>query len=135
MPHINEQSLADEHASMKTILVVESDTALGAFLVQAIVEETPYKAMLVHDDHQALEAVTMIKPNLFLLGYHSTRRNGINLYDQLHASNNLSDVPAIILSTNLARHIHEIEHRKLIGLSEPIDLDELLNSIEKNIIT
>lgn len=113
----------------KTVLVVEDDIGIGAFLVQAIMQETPHHALLVTDGYQALNAVTNIKPNLFILDYQLPRMNGIELYDQLHAIGGLEHIPAIVISARLPRH--EIEKRQILGIHKPLDLDDFLHAIEQ----
>lgn len=118
-----------EETSVKTVLVVEDDTGIGTFLVQAILQETSHQAMLVADGFQALKAVSNIKPSLFILDYQLPRMNGIDLYDQLHATKGLEHIPAIVISARLPKH--EIEKRKIIAMSKPLELDDFLNTIEK----
>jgi DNA-binding response OmpR family regulator len=118
-----------EETLVKTVLVVEDDTGIGTFLVQAILQETSHHAMLVADGFQALKAVSNIKPSLFILDYQLPRMNGIDLYDQLHATKGLEHIPAIVISARLPKH--EIEKRKIIAMSKPLELDDFLNTIEK----
>src|SRR5437588_8591275 len=120
---------SDDEATVKTVLVVEDDTGIGSFLVQAISQETPHHAMLVADGFQAIKAVTNIKPSLFILDYQLPRMNGIELYDQLHATKGLEHIPAMVISARLPRQ--EIEKRKIIAMSKPLELDDFLNTIEK----
>ncbi len=119
--------MGKEDVSLKTVLVVEDDTGIGNFLVQAILQETPYHAMLVADGFQALKAVANIKPSLFILDYQLPRMNGIELYDQLHATTGLEHIPAVVISARLPRQ--EIEKRKIIAMSKPLELDDFLNTI------
>ncbi|MFL5626644.1 MAG: response regulator [Ktedonobacteraceae bacterium] len=121
--------MREEDVSVKTVLVVEDDTGIGNFLVQAILQETPYQAMLVADGFQALKAVANIKPSLFILDYQLPRMNGIELYDHLHAIKGLEHIPAMVISARLPRQ--EIEKRKIIAMSKPLELDDFLNTIEK----
>lgn len=123
------EDLRGDDISVKTVLVVEDDTGIGNFLVQAILQETPYQAMLVADGFQALKAVTNIRPSLFILDYQLPRMNGIELYDQLHATRGLEHIPAMVISARLPRQ--EIEKRKIIAMSKPLELDDFLNTIEK----
>jgi CheY-like chemotaxis protein len=76
-----------------------------------------------------LETVKTIKPNLFVLDYLLPRMNGIDLYDQLHATKELEDIPAIMMSANLPAS--EARKRKITCLKKPFELDELLQTIEK----
>jgi len=117
-----------EGVAVKTIIVVEDDEDIGSFLVQAISQETNYQAMLLTDGFQCLKAVTNIKPNLFILDYHLPSMNGIELYDQLHAKKELEQVPAIMISAQLPDR--DIEKRDVLGMNKPLELDELLHTIE-----
>ncbi len=124
----NEKLLHGAENTVKTVLVVEDDAGIGMFLVQAISQETSHQAMLVTDGFQALKTVSQIKPNLFILDYHLPRMNGIELYDRLHAITELENVPAIIISARLPKQ--EIEKRKIIGMNKPLELDDLLHTVE-----
>jgi CheY-like chemotaxis protein len=123
------QAAAEKTPSVKTILVVEDDVGIGSFLTQAISQETRHQAMLVTDGFQALNAITSIKPNLFILDYQLPRMNGIELYDKLHATDGLEHVPAILISARLPKL--DIEKRKIVGMSKPLELDEFLHTIEE----
>ena len=125
----NVQSAAEKTATVKTILVVEDDVGIGSFLTQAISQETRHQAMLVTDGFQALNAITSIKPNLFILDYQLPRMNGIELYDKLHATQGLEDVPAILISARLPKL--DIEKRNIVGMSKPLELDDFLHTIEE----
>lgn len=131
MAHDQEQSPAGESKdrSVKMILVVEDDTDIGMFLVQAISQETHYQAMLVADGLQALNVVASIKPNLFILDYQLPSMNGIELYDQLQETQELQGTPAILISARLPRR--EIARRKIVGMTKPLELDDFLQTIER----
>lgn len=128
MSYDKEAPSNEDNTSVKTVLVVEDDTGIGTFLIQAISQETSHQAMLVTDGFQALKAVTGIKPNLFILDYHLPKMNGIELYDQLHATKGLEKVPAIVISAWLPRV--ELEKRSILGMNKPLELDEFLQTIE-----
>jgi len=66
MPDNQAQSPVDGTIAVRSILVVEDDSDIGLFLVQAISQETPHQAMLVTDGFQALKAITNLKPDLFI---------------------------------------------------------------------
>ena len=129
MPHSKESAHGEEDTKTKMVLVVEDDVGIGNFLVQAILQETSHQAMLVTDGFQALKAVASIKPGLFILDYQLPRMNGIELYDQLHAMHGFEDIPAIIVSARLPKQ--EIEKRKIISMSKPLELDDFLNTIDR----
>lgn len=119
---------APSHAEVKTILLVEDDINIGEVLQQAITQETSFVAILVSDGFQALQMAKEIRPNLFILDYQLPRMNGIELYDRLHAIEELAHVPALMLSARLPWH--ELNKRHIQGMDKPIDLDEFLQAIE-----
>lgn len=114
---------------MKTILIVEDDPGIGQYISLAISHETPYLALLVTDSVRALEVVKHIRPNLFILDYRLSSMNGVELYDQLHLTEGLETIPAIIMSASLPREQleNEIKQRQLVALPNFHDLDNLLS--------
>ncbi len=120
---------SEDPINVKTILVVEDDEDIGSFIVEALLQETPHQALLVTNGSKALETVKTIKPNLFVLDYLLPRMNGIDLYDQLHATKELEHIPTIMMSANLPAS--EARKRKITCLKKPFELDELLQTIEK----
>ncbi|RAQ94510.1 response regulator [Thermogemmatispora tikiterensis] len=129
MSHKREEQLPEERAGAKTILIVEDDDGIGAFLVQAISQETPHRVLLVHDAFQALKAVRSIRPGLLILDYQLPGMNGIELFDQLQTMGDLAAIPTILVSARLPEQ--EIRQRRIVGLSKPLELDELLETIER----
>jgi len=65
------------------ILVVEDDAAIGNLIIQALLSETPYQALLIADGFQTLKIIRDINPQLLLLDYQLPRMNGIELDDQI----------------------------------------------------
>lgn len=112
---------------VKAVLVVEDDLEIGAFLVKAIEQELSHEVLLVTDGFQALKVVRDLKPNLFLLDYHLPSMDGIELYDQLHATKGFETIPAIMLSARLPQQ--QLKERGIIGLHKPVELDALLHTI------
>jgi len=123
------QATQEEHPQGKTVLVVEDDASVGASLVQAIVEETPYLAFLVTDGIEALQVMRDLKPDMLLLDYQLPHMNGFELYDRMQHQKVLSDIPVLFISANLPQE--EIERRRLIGMRKPFELDDLLSTIKK----
>lgn len=128
-----EQSHQSKNIMDKTILVIEDDDSIGDLLVETLSMETPYKALLVKDAFQALNTIDRVKPCLFITDYGLPNMNGIELYDLLHATYDLANTPAIIMSAYLPEE--EIKKRQLISLSKPFELDELLDTVEKLLAT
>ena len=124
-----EASSEEKHLAAKTILVVEDDEDVWEFFMQALELETPYRSILAKDGFQALKIVQIIKPNLFVLDYQLPQMNGIELYDHLHATAGLEDIPALFMSANLPTY--ELKKRRVYYLKKPVDLGELLQKIEE----
>ncbi len=129
MTQSNEQTETEAHAQVKTILIVEDDIYIGEVLVQAIMQETPFIAVLVQSGDEALKTVKGIKPNLFILDYQLPRMNGIELYDELHTNTGLERVPALMISAQLP--IKELKKRNIKGMNKPLELDDFLQTIEQ----
>ena len=126
----DQEELAEEkHSAIKTILVVEDDADVGEFFIQALQQETAYQSMLATDGFQALKIVKSVKPNLFVLDYQLPHMNGIELYDHLHVTEGLEEVPALFMSANLPTG--ELEKRRVYYLRKPFELEELLQKIEE----
>jgi DNA-binding response OmpR family regulator len=121
-------ALIEEKPVARTMLIVEDDEYIGEVLVQAIIQETSYLAVLVPDGQSALRTAAEIKPSLFILDYQLPRMNGIELYDRLHAMPELGRVPAMMISARLPQQ--ELAKRDILGMHKPLDLDEFLQAID-----
>ena len=118
----------EESSTVKTVLIVEDDESIGAFILRAILDETSHQAILVTNGYKAIETVKSLKPNLLVLDYHLPRMNGIELYDNIHANKELEHVPAILMSARLPKN--EARKRKITCLEKPFELDALLKTID-----
>lgn len=116
-------------APAKTILIVEDDEAVGEFLVEAIAQETPYRVYLVTNGPQALQALTTDTINLIILDYSLPLMNGIELYDRIRALQGVHTPPVVMVSARLP--ISELVKRNLPGLRKPLELQDLLDTIER----
>lgn len=112
----------------KTVVIVEDDEDIGKFLVQCIDHETPFRALLVTNAGDALQAMITTHPSLLLLDYQLPGMNGIELYDQLQDVEGGQDIPVVMISASLPHR--EIAQRHLVGMNKPVDLYELLQTIE-----
>lgn len=129
MPGARDPTSLETNFPVKTILIVEDDTVVAAFLAAAIEQETPYQALLATSSSQALEVVHDRKPNLFLLDYRLPGISGLELYDQFHATRELQDVPALLISASFP--FEEASKRNILLIQKPFELDDLLRNIEK----
>src|SRR6266513_291675 len=120
----------ESQTTPNTILLVEDDPNIGSFLVEAIAQETPYRAVVASDSNAALKLVRHFTPCLFILDYGLPGMNGIELYDHLHLNRELETIPALLITAN--RHIpqQQIRQPQLITFMKPFELDSFLATIE-----
>ncbi|HEY3992418.1 MAG TPA: response regulator [Ktedonobacteraceae bacterium] len=117
-----------ERDSLHTVMIVEDDVHIGAFLVEAITGETPYHALLVANGIEALETVKHLRPSLLILDYHLPGIDGIELYDRVHSMPEMQQIPAIMMSARLPQR--ELEQREIVGINKPFDLDDFLQQVK-----
>lgn len=126
---------AEKHA--KTILIIEDDDAIGAFIVQAIQQETSYQARRFADGYKAWNFMHQnrhLLPNLLILDYNLPLMTGIELYDHIHAQKEFVHIPAIIMSAYDRQWRALVKARNLAFLEKPFALDDLLDLIELLIV-
>ncbi|HEX4714555.1 MAG TPA: response regulator [Ktedonobacteraceae bacterium] len=127
MPKATETFSQEGHDSLHTVMIVEDDVHIGAFLVEAISGETPYHALLVTNGAEALETLQHLKPNLLILDYHLPGIDGLEVYDRVHSMPEMQQVPAIMMSARLPQR--ELEKREIVGINKPFDLDDFLQTV------
>jgi DNA-binding response OmpR family regulator len=130
MPQDTKPLSIEAQAATKTILIVEDDLTIGSFLVEAIAQETPYRAIVATDSYAALQLVRHFNPDLLILDYGLPGMNGIELYDRLQINEKLAALPAILMTAS--RHLpqQQIQQRQLIAFRKPFELDAFLATIE-----
>ena len=131
---ITEPLTVTEATTSKVILVVEDDDANAELLMQVLLRETPHQAYLATDGIAALQFISHVKPDLFILDYRLPGMNGIQLYDSLHTHGEFKKTPALILSACLEYYQEESGSHKLLALAKPFDVDDLLSLIEEVLV-
>lgn len=119
----------ENHATVKTIMIVEDDESIGEFLLHAIQKETPHQAALASHGLEALTMIQTLKPNLLILDYELPDMNGLELYDKIHAIKALEEIPALLVTAQAVRK--EVRVRHLPLLKKPFELTSLLQEIER----
>lgn len=109
------------------ILVVEDDAAIGNLIIQALLSETPYQALLIADGFQTLKIIRDINPQLLLLDYQLPRMNGIELYDQVSEIEERKDIPTLFMSA--CAPTSEMKKRHLSVIKKPFELETLFHLI------
>jgi CheY-like chemotaxis protein len=100
--------------------------------VQALQQETSYHPFLACDGFVALKVVRENKPDLMLLDYQLSSMDGLELCDRLQESREAADIPTIMMSANL--RLDEARKRKITCLTKPVALDDLLSTIDHDLI-
>lgn len=129
----NQHHKEHTHNSMKTILLVEDDAIISELLTQMIIQETPYDVFAVPDGLEALKLVKNIKPQLLILDYWLPFMQGIEVYDRLHSTEGLEEVPAIMLSVNAP--VREMNQRHMTYIKKPFDMPKLLDTIHRLLVS
>jgi len=117
----------EDHSAVKAILVVEDDEAIGTFVVEALLQETPYQALLATSGAEALRIVQSLKPNLVLLDYRLPDMNGLEIYNHLREMKGFENIPAILMSANMPKNV--AQQRDILSLKKPFELSELLENV------
>jgi len=130
MPRDTEQLAGESQVTPTAILLVEDDPNIGSFIVEAIAQETPYRAIVASDGHAALKLVRHFTPCLFILDYGLPGMNGIELYDRLHVHHELAPIPVVLITANRNIPQEELRQRQLIAFMKPLELDAFLATIE-----
>lgn len=120
----------------KTIVVIEDDDGIAAFIVEAIRLEMPYQVIRFADGYEAWNVMLYqnLLPDLLILDYNLPLMTGIELYDHLHARKEFAHIPALVISAHLNVCKEAAKVRDLACLEKPFELNDLLDMIEKLIV-
>jgi CheY-like chemotaxis protein len=122
----------EQRTTAKTILVVEDDVDNQAFFAALFSEIPVYHYQMAPDVSQTVNFAKEIKPSLFIMDYRLAGMNGLELYDLLHATPGLEDVPALLVTAAKLEALRpEIEKRQISAIEKPFDLDEFLATVQQ----
>jgi DNA-binding NtrC family response regulator len=129
----NEPPSTEKQTRATTILVVEDDEDLRELMGLLISTLSAYHYCLVSDASQAIHFVKGIKPDLFIVDYRlPAGLNGLELYDQLHATPGLEAIPTILITASRLETLRpEIEQRQITAFEKPFDLDEFSLTVQR----
>jgi PleD family two-component response regulator len=130
LEHYNSCS-GENTRGLKLILLVVNDERIGSFLVRVIRKETAHHVMLAAHEQQALKMSREIKPDLFLLDYELDSGDSFALYDQLHTTKGLEEVPALLwhISTRFPRH--GLKQQYFRNGKKSAELEEFLHALQE----
>lgn len=121
---------ANNHASIKMIMVVEDDEPIGEFIVEVIHQETNHFAIHHATPQEALEWASWHAPHLFILDFGLPGMNGLELYDRLHGFGHLKHARSILISA-VSPPAAELKKRDMIFLAKPFNVLKLVELIER----
>ncbi len=118
------------------ILFVEDDEATREIFRDLIEAETPYRTLPMRSGEETLRRLAEVRrarPRLLLLDYQLSGMNAIDLYDRLHATEELRDVPAIVVTaTTLTQEEQRAIAARHIDICwKPFEVQDLLDCIER----
>src|SRR5690242_6713271 len=124
MPGKSDNLQGTRQRTIKLIFMVEDEQDIAQIIIQAIEQETPHHIT----GRDALQAIHIHTPHLFILNYNLPDMNGLHLHDQLHNFEHLKDTPTLLLSAQ-SPPWEEVRRRQIIFLAKPFDLGEVLDTI------
>ncbi len=119
----------------KTILIVDDEPDVQVY-ISTLLEDNGYATVTAKDGAEALEKVKSSRPDLITLDISMPETSGVRLYRDIKESEQLKDIPVIIVTGITKDFERFISTRKQVPppdgyISKPIDQDEMLKLIEK----
>ena len=119
----------------RKILIVD-DEAEASGLLQKLLERTgTYSVSVENDGTKAMERVAELKPDMVLLDIVMPHIDGTTIAASIRSHPQLQGTPVIFL-TGIVPKERSMVHKKLGRfpfIAKPIDLDEVIASIEANL--
>lgn len=115
----------------KMILMLVKDAKIGSFLLRVINHERKYHAFLVSHEHQILQVVQEVKPDLFVLDCELPEGRRFDLYDRLHVTKGLENIPAILCDFSTRFSPCQSKRQELQEYDEPSALESFLFTIQE----
>lgn len=132
MTNVYNAHSANNQRTQKTIVIVEDNEAICLLLKDILTFEREYDAIFFMTGAEALERIRETNPRLLVLDYNLPDINGIVLYDQLHVTQSLEEVPALVISAALPVGIvNEIKKRNITFLQKPFSIRDLIHFIKR----
>jgi DNA-binding response OmpR family regulator len=111
----------------KEIVIVERNDAFADLLQEMLWQKTSCKIFRVSMGEQALRIVPQLRPDLLIVGFQLADMTGLDIYERLHASKELSSLPTLLLNTRQFR-VHN-GPAPSFSIEQPFDVDVLLQTI------
>jgi DNA-binding response OmpR family regulator len=117
--------------AMNDILVVDDDSAMVEFLIEAL-HKQGYPCCGAYDGESAMLAIETARPALVLLDLHLPGLSGVDVVAQLRR-HNLGHVPVVLMTADAAAAAQLSTTTFPEYLLKPFDLDTLLACIGRYI--
>lgn len=116
---------------MKKILVVDDDFSILEALKVGI-ESEGYEVMAISDGEKTYESVKKFNPNLILLDYLLSGKDGQEIVRELKSKRETKNIPVIMLSAHPSADKCAQECGADGFIPKPFEFDHLLEVIEKH---
>jgi CheY-like chemotaxis protein len=114
----------------KSILIVDDDQDIIAFLTLALQELTPYLPLKVYTGLEAVETADVLLFDLLILDYRIPYINGIQVYDIICDILQKPAIPTIFISADTQVPLEEISKRQMVFMPKPLNLNTFLDTVE-----
>lgn len=114
----------------KKILVVDDDKSILQAL-KLVLDEFDYKAELISDATETVEAVIKQKPDLIILDVLLSGIDGRELCKELKTNSLTKHTPILLLSAHSSVEKNVKKYKADDFLEKPFDLDVLIGKIKK----
>ena len=121
--------------SKKKILIVDDEVSVTKLLKYALERSGQYEVLTESEGAQVIPAVLRFKPDLLLLDVNLPGLTGGEIALEIKKDPDLVDVPIVFLTGNVTDEEAE-SGLKIAGypaLGKPINMERLIETIEKNI--
>lgn len=118
--------------AVKSILVVEDDSALRNLLWEILRDEMAYQVVLAPSGKAALNTLQTVTPQLFLLDDCLPDMNGLELVERIRSMQVYEQTPILLMSGSLTKV--NIAGQHIRCLHKPFCLNELIELIEESLV-
>jgi DNA-binding response OmpR family regulator len=124
--------MALKGARARLVLIVEDDEPTGELLQTAINEERGYQAMRVENADDALEALSRVDPDMFLLDIRLPGMSGLELYDRIRADERFRSTPVVFETGESRDNVDALRERGIATyVKKPFDIEEVVRFVKR----
>ena len=125
--------LPREVTALKTILCVDDSPDILKYL-QMLLEDNGYKVVTAHDGIDGMAKAKVHKPDLITLDITMPGKSGVQVYQELRATQDLADIPVFIVTGQV--DFRQLMYQKKVQapegfMTKPIDEEVFLMTLER----